>query len=356
MATIVPIEKAQEGYLSVDDIDGADIRLWYQTWGNRDGIPVLFVHGGPGQCVAYYDNLNAVFFDKEKYFVIEVDQRGTGKSEPSVRDTAAGVRHMQLYRGISIRQMSRDYERLRAHLGVRRWLVFGGSWGSTLGLDYAQRYPASCLGLIIRGIFLSIEEEMGAVYSLRAMEALAKTQDNPRYVREFEIFFDVAQREYQKKKAALGEDASTALDPNDTHSILKLYDNLIMEGNREASWKFFAYENNLMEEETGLLDPETIDGSMYAEAQSVAFFEARLFLKGAYESSREELDLLGSAGSLAARDASTPRVPVWVVQGTGDAVCPDRFARRLATRLEEAGALPSWTRDTRRAPREFETN
>ena len=60
------------------------IKLWYQTWGNRvSGIPVLFVHGGPGNCVADYEGINEKFFDKEKFFVVEVDQRGTGKSQVS---------------------------------------------------------------------------------------------------------------------------------------------------------------------------------------------------------------------------------------------------------------------------------
>ena len=89
------------------------------------------VHGGPGNCVADYQDVNARFFEAERFFVVEVDQRGTGRSTPSVREDHA---HMRLYADISIAQMSADFETLREHLGLERWLVFGGSWGSTLGV------------------------------------------------------------------------------------------------------------------------------------------------------------------------------------------------------------------------------
>ena len=104
----------------------------------------------------------AGFFDPALFFVVEVDQRGTGSSQPSVRDSHT---HMQRYLDISIAQMSADFETARAHLGIERWLVFGGSWGSTLGLDYAERYPSRCLGLIVRGIYLNTKPEFDAIYS-----------------------------------------------------------------------------------------------------------------------------------------------------------------------------------------------
>jgi proline iminopeptidase len=139
-----------------------------RQWGNRAGCPVLFVHGGPGNSVADYDAMvgggwgsaNARFFPPHEFFVVEVDQRGTGKSLPSVRDD---VSHMALYKDITIAEMSADFEAVREHLGLETWLVFGGSWGSTLGLDYAERYPERCLGLIIRGIFLDTEAEFNAM-------------------------------------------------------------------------------------------------------------------------------------------------------------------------------------------------
>jgi len=410
MSLSLSTEDIQEGYLSVDrvtatssstspsssndndndnnndnDNDNAtlDIRLWYRTWGNRStGIPVLFVHGGPGSCVADYEGINSDFFDRSRYFVVEVDQRGTGKSEPSVRDRSVvgtdnvveGVRNMRLYRGITIRQMSEDFERIREHLGIGRWLVFGGSWGSTLGLDYSQRYPKVCLGLIVRGIFLSTEEEMDIVYSINGMQKLQAMIKTDRYIKEFNVFFEVAEREYKKiaqrpesdkeyVASVLGknfkeeERKDKTLDPNGVQTILRLYEHLILRGDREAIWKFYVFECNLMEEDVSkLLDPEVIDESLYAEAQSVSFFEVRLFLNGVYEQDGppdERFDLLEGVQSLLAEsleEACTTectatdvtvghRVPVWVVQGTGDAVCPEIFAKKLVDRLRERGVL-----------------
>ena len=91
------IAEAEEGLLAVGD----GIQLWFRCWGNRAGTPVLFVHGGPGNCVADYRDINAKFFDHRKFWVVEVDQRGTGQSQPSVRED---FRHMQRYLDISISQ------------------------------------------------------------------------------------------------------------------------------------------------------------------------------------------------------------------------------------------------------------
>ena len=172
---ILDIDQAEENMLNI----GQGIKLWYRTWGNRShGVPVLFVHGGPGGSCAFYKE-NKKFFDKNQFFVVEVDQRGTGNSQPSVGEN---FKNMQLYLDISISKMSADFERIREKLGIERWLVFGGSWGSTLGLHYAQTYPARCLGLIIRGIFTNTIEEFDVVYTEKSFE------NNPHRLKEFKIF------------------------------------------------------------------------------------------------------------------------------------------------------------------------
>ena len=132
MAAGRTVNDAKESFFVVDKINGEDIKLWYRTWGNPTGIPVLFVHGGPGNCVADYDN--PAFFDADKFFVVEIDQRGTGESLPSVRDqtktssgVTQGVLNMRLYQAITIVQMSADFEKIREHLQIKKWLVFGGS-------------------------------------------------------------------------------------------------------------------------------------------------------------------------------------------------------------------------------------
>jgi proline iminopeptidase len=131
-----PIEPYATGTLPVDAIH----RLYYEECGNRAGLPVLFVHGGPGAgCEAWHRRL----FDPAAYRIILYDQRGSGRSTP----------HGEL-RDNTTAHLVADIEALRSHLGVERWLVFGGSWGSTLALVYAQAHPRRVTGLVLRGIFL----------------------------------------------------------------------------------------------------------------------------------------------------------------------------------------------------------
>lgn len=131
-----PFDANQAGYLDV----GEGHRLWWEESGDPNGVPVVFLHGGPGAgCAPAYRR----FFDPAHYRIILFDQRGAGRSKPyasvQANDTASLVD---------------DIEALRRHLDVDRWLLFGGSWGSTLALAYGQAHPERCLGFILRGIFL----------------------------------------------------------------------------------------------------------------------------------------------------------------------------------------------------------
>jgi len=115
-------------------------RLYVEECGRRDGIPVVFVHGGPGAgCEPWHRR----FFNPEVYRIILFDQRGCGRSVP----------HAELD-GNDTASLVADMEAIRELLGIERWVVFGGSWGSTLGLVYAETHPECVLGLILRGIFL----------------------------------------------------------------------------------------------------------------------------------------------------------------------------------------------------------
>ncbi len=128
--------------------------LYLEEAGKPDGIPVLFLHGGPGAgCQAY----NRRFFNPQKYRIILFDQRGAGRSTPHAELTENTTRHLV-----------EDIERIRLHLGVDRWLLFGGSWGSTLALTYAENHPERVMGLILRGIFLCREEEINWFYQTGA--------------------------------------------------------------------------------------------------------------------------------------------------------------------------------------------
>lgn len=137
-----PFDANQAGYLDVGD----GHRLWWEESGAPDGIPVVFLHGGPGAgCAPSYRR----FFDPEAYRVVLFDQRGAGRSKPYASLVENDTAHLV-----------QDIEVLRKHLGIERWLVFGGSWGSTLALAYGQAHPEHCLGFILRGIFLGTGDEI----------------------------------------------------------------------------------------------------------------------------------------------------------------------------------------------------
>lgn len=122
--------------LAVDDVH----TLYIEECGNPQGLPVVFLHGGPG---AGCEPMHRRFFDPQVYRIILFDQRGCGQSLP----------HAELNDNTTW-QLVADIEKIRGHLDIERWVVFGGSWGSTLGLAYAQTHPQRVLGLILRGIFL----------------------------------------------------------------------------------------------------------------------------------------------------------------------------------------------------------
>ena len=227
---IVPIEAALEQWVRIDSADKSDnetipktttttMKLWFRTWGNREtGIPLLFVHGGPGNAIADYNNGNKKFFSDQDFFVVEVDQRGTGNSQPSVRDS---WKNMKYYEDISIDLIVADFEVVRESLGIDRWMVWGGSFGSTLTINYASRYPERCLALILRGIYLDTAEEVHTVY---AKQTYTK---NPKRLAEFEILFDYAQNHLPEEEE---------LDPNDAETILQVYAQMIQSGDKYAIW------------------------------------------------------------------------------------------------------------------------
>lgn len=136
------IEPYASGTLKVDEPH----EIYWEECGNPDGIPILFVHGGPGAACSKFDRC---FFDPEKFRVVLVDQRGCGRSTPLGELTAN-----------TSDDLAADFERVREERGIDRWHVFGGSWGSTLGLHYAEEYPERVLSLVLRGIWLIRDEEI----------------------------------------------------------------------------------------------------------------------------------------------------------------------------------------------------
>ncbi|NEP42555.1 MAG: prolyl aminopeptidase [Okeania sp. SIO2H7] len=141
-----PIEPYTHGTLKVSDIH----TLYYEECGNPKGKPVVFLHGGPGGgCLSIYRQ----YFDPQKWRVILFDQRGAGKSTP----------HAELKENTTWDLVS-DIEKIRVHLNIKNWVVFGGSWGSSLALTYSQTHPEFCKGLILRGIFMVRKKEIHWFY------------------------------------------------------------------------------------------------------------------------------------------------------------------------------------------------
>lgn len=128
--------------------------LYVEQSGNPNGIPVLFIHGGPGAGCGTSDRC---FFDPECYRIILFDQRGSGRSTPhaSLRDN-------------NTQALVADIEQIREALSIERWLLFGGSWGSTLSVIYAQTYPQRVLAMILRGIFLCRAQDVHWFYQYGA--------------------------------------------------------------------------------------------------------------------------------------------------------------------------------------------
>ncbi|WP_433927334.1 prolyl aminopeptidase [Sorangium cellulosum] len=145
--TLYPeIEPYRAGRLRVSDVH----EIYFEESGNPRGKPVIFVHGGPGGGT---EPKQRRFFDPAAYRIVLFDQRGCGKSTPYACLEENSTWHLVA-----------DMEALREHLGIERWQVFGGSWGSTLSLAYAERHPARVTELVLRGIFLLRKQELDWFY------------------------------------------------------------------------------------------------------------------------------------------------------------------------------------------------
>ncbi len=136
------IEPRSRGLLRLDPVHA----MYWEECGRADGIPVVFLHGGPG---AGSTPKHRRFFDPGAYRIVVYDQRGAGRSTP-----------LGDLRNNTTQHLVADLETLRRHLGIERWMVFGGSWGSTLAIAYAEAYPERCLALVLRGIFLCRKSEI----------------------------------------------------------------------------------------------------------------------------------------------------------------------------------------------------
>ncbi|WP_428355645.1 prolyl aminopeptidase [Methyloprofundus sp.] len=180
------IQPYKTGRLKVDDRH----ELYYEEVGNPDGQPVVFLHGGPGGGI---ESDNRKFFDPNFYRVILFDQRGAGKSTPK-----ADIVNNSTWDLVS------DIEKLRTHVGIDQWIVFGGSWGSTLALAYAETHPKKVKALALRGIFLSRPKEIEWFYQKGAGKI---------YPEDWEKFIEIIPEQEQQNIAAAYYKRLTSEDP-----------------------------------------------------------------------------------------------------------------------------------------------
>ena len=261
--------------------------IYYEQVGDAGGTPVVFLHGGPGGG----GDVNARrFFDPDRHRAVLFDQRGAGRSRPFASLEANTTWHLVA-----------DIERLRRHLKIERWVVFGGSWGSTLALAYAETHPEAVAGLVLRGIFLLRRRELDWFYQHGASELF------PERWREF--IEPIAGDE----RGDLLEAYHRGLNSGDTAREREL-------ARRWSVWE--AATSSL------LPDPER-ERAFGAEAFATAFarIETHYFVnRGFFESESQLLD-----GVDRIRE-----IPAVIVQGRYDVVCPPVTAFELAARWPEA--------------------
>ena len=254
--------------LAVDDRHA----LYVEECGTARGIPALFLHGGPGAgCEPYHRR----FFDPTRYRVVLFDQRGAGRSIPHADLTDNTTWHLVA-----------DIERIRERLGIERWLVFGGSWGSTLALAYAQTHPERVSALVLRGIFLCRDDEIRWFYQQGASRLF------PDYWADF----------------------VAPVAAGDRHDLLGAYHRLLT-GADDIARMAAAKAWSTWEGRTATLLPNPSVVGHFGDphvALSLARIECHYFVHQAFLRPGQ---LLEDAGRLAG-------IPAVIVHGRYDAICP----------------------------------
>lgn len=277
------IEPFDVGTLKVSDIH----TLHYEQVGNPKGKPLVFLHGGPGGGI---DPVYRRYFDPKKWRIVLFDQRGCGKSTP----------HAEL-RENTTWDLVADIERLRTHFGIDRWVVFGGSWGSTLALSYAQTHPSRVKGLVLRGIF-----------TLRRSELLWFYQEGAH-----QLFPDA------------WEDYVAPIPKRERGDMMKAYYKRLTSKDKKVRMEA-AKAWSVWEGRTSKLfvDPKLVEkfgGGAFADA--FARIECHYFVNGGFMKRDDQL----LRGVKKIRD-----IPAVIVQGRYDIPCPMRSAWDLHRAWPEA--------------------
>ena len=263
-----PIEPQHSFFLDVGD----GHQLYVEECGNPQGIPAVFLHGGPG---AGCEPWQRRFFNPDIYRIVLFDQRGAGRSRP----------HAELDNN-TLPHCIGDIERLRQHLHIKRWLVFGGSWGSTLGIAYAETYPSHCLALVLRGVFLCRQKDIDWFYQDGASKIF------PDYWSDFEQL----------------------IPPPERHNMVAAYHRRLTSDNHsvrlQAAQAWAAWEGRAL---SLRCNQRTVDFFCAPQtALSLARIECHYFVNRTFMAD----------GDLLARAAQLKSVPGFIVHGRYDMVCP----------------------------------
>lgn len=281
LALFPAVEPHRGGVLELD----RGHRMYWEESGNPGGVPVVFLHGGPG---AGASPVHRQFFDPAHYRIVIFDQRGAGRSTP--------LGHLD---GNTTQDLVGDMERLRGHLGIGRWIVFGGSWGSTLALAYAVHHPERCAALVLRGIFLGRAAEID--WFLTGIRNVF-----PETWREFAGFIPEAER-----ADLLGAYHRRLVDPDPAVHL-------------PAARRWSVYEGSCS---TLLPNPALVaDFASDRVALGLARIEAHYFVNR----------LFLPDGFLLANVARLRAIPGVIVQGRYDVVCPPVSADDLHRAWPEA--------------------
>jgi proline iminopeptidase len=276
LRTLYPeIEAYENGFLDAGD----GHQVYYERSGTKDAKPAVFLHGGPGGGISANHRR---LFDPKLYDVMLFDQRGCGRSTPHASIDDNTTWHLVA-----------DMERLREKMGVDKWLVFGGSWGSTLALAYAEKYPERVTELVVRGIYMCTRPELEWFYQFGVSE----------------MFPD----KWERFVAPIAED--------ERHDMMAAYHRLLMGSDRarqiEAAKAWSIFEGEVI---TLLPEPAT-SGAFLDEDYALAFarLENHYFVNACW---LEEEQLLRDAHRLA-------DIPGTIVHGRYDMPCPAKYAWAL---------------------------
>lgn len=280
------------------------VSLYVEESGNPNGIPVVFVHGGPGATFKVTDHQ---WFDPEKYRIIAYQQRGTHNCVPSAEDLHFDVSQ---FKDVGIDTLAKDMEALREALHIDQWLVFGGSWGSTLSLYYAEHYPNACTGLVLRGIFLSSESELADFFTEEKLNERVKTWNCSALDRLYT---------YAKQK----DESPTPL------TMCSIYRKLIVDKNDIVAARLWtAFENYIENQEEDQLNRILQDVETTPLERTIGVWETQLM----NDVITKKIDLLEP--KLLKQLQS---IPIKIVQGMKDTVCPYSIASDLAAKLNYEG-------------------